>query len=688
MQLKEKLGFYLKNQFSTQQLWQTSVFFSFLILGACSQPTPSVESTLPPLIPREILFSDQNKMDLRMSPSGEFISFIAIADGVRNIWVTENGDLNQARQITFSKRDVFYEYYWSPDERFIIYQGDSGGDENFAFRSVEVETGNIQLLSIDGNVRSQLYGLSATYPDRIVLGYNQRDPRFFDLYSVDLKSGKNELLFENTAGYDRLYLDNDLQIRLARKPADNAPYYELYKIDKRQNGELFYSIGLEESRTYRILQFDQSNQVFYVLDNMDSDLLRLLAIDYQTGKKTEIAASARVDLEDVIFSPRTAQPIAYTENYLYPKQKWTGDALFQFPSIFDDQRIQIIDLTNDEQKALVRVSGKKPGRYYLLDKDANHQLIHAEREMLQAMDFSDPKPVVIKTRDGYDMVSYLTLPPGSDQNQDGIPDQPLPLIINPHDGPWRRVSYGFDSFWLWLANRGYAVLSPNFRGSTGFGKAFMNAGNMEWGRKMQDDLNDARAWAIDQGITEADRVGMYGMSYSGYTSLMALARDSDKYACAVDGFGASNLETLLNSLPKYWMVEFEEIVKRMGDPRTPEGRAFLKERSPIHYVDQFKKPLLIIQGENDIRVTQQESDQIAKALKDKNVPLIYLLLKAEGHGWFQHDNSMAISGITELFFTKYLGGRFEEMTDEMEKSTIEIVEGKALLESMQQIEEK
>ncbi|HEX6637815.1 MAG TPA: S9 family peptidase, partial [Steroidobacteraceae bacterium] len=281
----------------------------------------------------------------------------------------------------------------------------------------------------------------------------------------------------------------------------------------------------------------------------------------------------------------------------------------------------------------------------------------------------------IKARDGLTLVSYLSLPPGSDENGDGIPDTPVPMVLNVHGGPWARDGYGFDNEHQWLANRGYAVLSVNYRGSTGFGKAFVNASNKEWAAKMHDDLLDAVKWAVDNKITTADKVAIYGGSYGGYATLVGLTFTPDTFACGVDIVGPSNLQTLLSSIPPYWKTFFEEFTTRVGDPRTEEGKKLLAERSPITRVDAIKKPLLIGQGANDPRVNKAESDQIVQAMKEKNIPVTYVLYPDEGHGFARPANRTSFYAVAEGFLAQCLGGRYEPVGNDFKGASIQVLEG-------------
>jgi len=283
--------------------------------------------------------------------------------------------------------------------------------------------------------------------------------------------------------------------------------------------------------------------------------------------------------------------------------------------------------------------------------------------------------VVIKSRDGLDLLSYYTLPLGSNSNDDGLPDQPLPMVLNVHGGPWSRDYWGLNSIHQWLANRGYAVLSVNFRGSTGLGKNFTNAGDLEWGRKMQEDLIDAVNWSIDQGIADPEKIAIMGGSYGGYAVLAGLALSPQLFACGVDIVGPSNLITLLQSVPPYWKPEIEQWTKRVGDYRTEEGRELLRERSPLRYADLIERPLLIGQGANDPRVKQNESDQIVEAMQEKGLPVTYVLYADEGHGFARPENRLSFYAIAEAFLAEHLGGRYESIGSDFQGANFTVPSG-------------
>jgi len=317
-----------------------------------------------------------------------------------------------------------------------------------------------------------------------------------------------------------------------------------------------------------------------------------------------------------------------------------------------------------------------PASSYLYDRKAGKVTkLFDQRPALTKARLVPMQSLEIKARDGLTLVSYLSLPPGSDANGDGVPESPVPMVLNVHGGPWGRDTYGFDNEHQWLANRGYAVLAVNFRASTGFGKSFVNAGNKEWAGKMHDDLLDAIDWAVKNKITTKDKIAIYGGSYGGYATLVGLTFTPDTFACGVDIVGPSNLNTLLASIPAYWKAFFEELASRVGDPRTEDGKKLLNERSPLTRADAIKKPLLIGQGANDPRVKQAEADQIVKSMKDKNLPVTYVLFPDEGHGFARPANRTSFYAVAEGFLAQCLGGRYEPVGNDFKGASIKVLEG-------------
>jgi dipeptidyl aminopeptidase/acylaminoacyl peptidase len=399
-----------------------------------------------------------------------------------------------------------------------------------------------------------------------------------------------------------------------------------------------------------------------------------------SGKKTLLAQSARADIGSALSNPKTGRIEAYGENYL--KNEWIplGDAVkgdLDFLKSRLKGEIAVTSRTYADDKWIVAVDPvTAPSAAYLYDRKARSLTkLYVTRPELEGAPLAAMNPVEIKTRDGLTMVSYLTLPPGSDPDGDGRPSRAVPLVLLVHGGPWGRDAYGYNGNHQWLANRGYAVLSTNFRSSTGFGKKFISAGDLQWGTTMQDDLLDAADWAVKNGITSSDKVAIMGGSYGGYATLAGLAFTPDKFACGVDIVGPSNLETLLKTIPPYWQAIRAQFYQRMGDPTTPQGLALLKERSPLYKADQIRRPLLIGQGANDPRVNVAESQQIVDALKAKNIPVTYVVFPDEGHGFARPQNNIAFNAVAENFLAKCLGGRAEPIGEALKPSSAQVPHG-------------
>jgi dipeptidyl aminopeptidase/acylaminoacyl peptidase len=375
---------------------------------------------------------------------------------------------------------------------------------------------------------------------------------------------------------------------------------------------------------------------------------------------------------------KTVQAVAFT----YERKTWqvidpaiAGD--LNYLRTVADGDVEVAARTLDDQHWIVAyLLDAGPVKFYLYDREAQRaDLLFSHRQALEELPLAPMHPVVIPARDGLTLVSYFTLPVGSDQDNDTRPDQPLPMVLLVHGGPWGRDNWGYDSLHQLLANRGYGVLSVNFRASTGFGKAMINAGNLEWGAKMHDDLLDAVHWAIQEKIADPARVAIMGGSYGGYATLWGMTNTPERFACGVDIVGPSNLVTLLESIPPYWQPQVELFATRVGDHRTAEGRAFLTERSPLTYVDQIQKPLLIGQGANDPRVKQAESDQIVKAMQEKGLAVTYVLYADEGHGFARPENNLSFYAVTEAFLAQCLGGRYEPIGDDFDGSSIAVPVG-------------
>jgi len=452
--------------------------------------------------------------------------------------------------------------------------------------------------------------------------------------------------------------------------------------------EPFETTAMEDSLTSSPAGYTSDGSTLYWIDSRGRNTAALIAQDSATGEKRVIAEDAKADIGNTMRDPVTGEVEAYAVNYLKPE--WTAldpeigasldwlkarlEGQFGIASRTDDDRLWIV--ANDP---LV-----KPAATYIYDrKAATLTPFYTARPALDGMPLQPLHPVEITSRDGLTLPSYLTLPPGSDADGDGKPDKPVPMVLLVHGGPWARDGYGFNSNHQLLANRGYAVLSVNFRGSTGFGKDFINAGNLEWGLKMHDDLIDAVQWAVAEGIAQGDKVAIMGGSYGGYATLAGLTFTPDTFACGVDIVGPSNLETLLKTIPPYWEPLVKQFHDRMGNPTTDEGLALLRAASPLYKADKIIKPLLIGQGANDPRVAQAESDQIVAAMKSSGIPVTYVLYPDEGHGFARPENNIAFYAIAENFLSTCIGGRAEPVGDALKPSSAQIVEGASHVQGLE-----
>jgi dipeptidyl aminopeptidase/acylaminoacyl peptidase len=632
-----------------------------------------------PLIERTKLFGNPSKAGGAVSPDGKWLSWVAPRDGVRNVWVAPIGDMSKARPMTAEKKRPVQGYFWAPDSSAILFINDNGGDENFKVYGVNVATGEQKALTPFDKTRAQILGVSRTVQDRILVGLNNRDPRWHDVHSLDLKTGQLSLVFKNDS-FGSFVADDRLNVRLGVKPrADGGQ--EIFTIDGQTvSAQPLRVIEPEDALSTAPASYSFDGSTLYWVDSRGRNTAALIAQDVKTGKTTVLGADPRADVQGAIGDPKTGKVQAYAVNYL--KTEWRAldpgtKADLDFLKSKLKGQFSVTSRSNDDNLWVVgedRVT--EPTTAWLYDRKARTVTkLYTTRPELEGAPLQPMHPVEIKTRDGHTQVSYLTLPPGSDANGDGKPEKAVPLVLLVHGGPWGRDGFGYNSLHQWLANRGYAVLSPNFRASTGFGKAWINAGDKQWGRKMHDDLLDAVDWALKSGVTKSDKVAIMGGSYGGYATLAGLAFTPDTFACGVDIVGPSNLNTLLKTIPPYWQSIRAQFVRSMGDPDTAEGQALLKERSPLTKADQIKRPLLIAQGANDPRVNKAESEQIVEAMKAKNIPVTYVLFPDEGHGFARPENNLAFYATAEHFLERCLGGRAEPFGAVLKPSSMQVVHG-------------
>ncbi|HSK09182.1 MAG TPA: S9 family peptidase [Vicinamibacterales bacterium] len=645
--------------------------------AAAQPPAPSSQTRttamtdkLPPLIDRQHFFGDPEIAGAQVSPDGQFIAFLRPFNGTRNIWVKRAGEpFDKARPITADTRRPISNYLWSRDGKFVLFVQDQGGDENYNVYAVNpaetppkgAEVPGARNLTEASGVRAMVLSVPKSDPDAIYVGLNDRDKAWHDFYRVRISDGTRTLIAKNTDRFTGAVFDLKDRLRMVVRTAESGET-ELLRVDGEASFTKIYTCNIFE--TCVPVRFHKDGQRVYVMSNKGENvnLIGLVLIDAQTGKEEFVEADPlkRVDLADASFSEVTDELIAtaYLDDRirLYWKDKgFEADYRLLQQKLGEDKEISLGSSTTDERLFIVNASSDvEPGETYLFDRESKDlQLQYRIREQLPREALAPMKAIRFKSSDGLEIPAYLTLPRG-------VEPKSLPLIVVPHGGPWARDDWGYDAFAQFLANRGYAVLMPNFRGSTGYGKQFLDAGNLQWGDKMQDDITWGVKHLVAEGIADPKRVGIMGGSYGGYATLAGVAFTPDLYAAGVSIVGPSNLITLLKSIPPYWEAARKIFHERMGDPTTPEGQKQLERQSPLNAANKIRTPLLVIQGANDPRVNKNESDQIVVALRERGFPVEYIVAPDEGHGFARPVNNMASFAAAEKFLAKHLGGRFQE----------------------------
>ncbi|MCY4528932.1 MAG: S9 family peptidase, partial [Chloroflexi bacterium] len=599
--------------------------------------------------------------------------------GVMNVWVGSLDAIEEARPVTEDKGSGIRIHFWTYNPCYVMYLQDRDGDENWHAYVVNVETGESRDLTPFDGVQAIPKESSPKFPDEVLIAINNREPRLHDLYRVNILTGASELIVKNDFGAADIMSDRDLRPRLAAVLTPDGGS-DVLSFSESGERETTMRIDVEDDITTWPLYFDVDGRILYVYDSRGRDTSALMAVDTETGEVKELAVAARVDVGETIQHPVTGRPQAVGFEYERLGWKVLDDSIAADIDQIDDKDkgdFNVRSRTLEDRKWLIEyVKDDRPKTYYLYEREKRElQYLFSDRPELESASLASMCSAIVKSRDGLDLMVYYTLPVGSTIGDPERPSSPLPMVLRVHGGPTGRDSWGYDDEHQLLANRGYAVLSVNFRGSTGFGKGFTNAGNLEWGGAMHDDLIDAVAWAVEEGIADPDRVAIMGGSYGGYAVLVGLTFTPEVFACGVDMVGISNLNTFLDNVPPYWKPIMTHFRIRVGDNKTEEGRRFLAERSPISRVDSFVRPLLIGQGANDPRVTQAESDQIVDAMKDRGIPVTYLLYPDEGHGFARPENNLSYMAVAEAFLAKCLGGKYEPIGDDFQGSSVQVLEG-------------
>lgn len=639
-----------------------------------------------PLIPRRTLFGNPERSLGVISPNGRWLGYLAPVDGVLEVWVgawapgsDQPGD---AKPVTRDGARGIRTFQFAEGDR-LLYLQDEGGDENYRVYLTDLATGATTPLTPAG-ARAEIVALSPTRPDEVLVQVNARDPQYFDLVAIDLATGASRTVLENDrfAGF---VVDQQHVAQAAVVPTPDGGM-DTYLRGADGAFELWEHIPFEDALTTAPVSLSADGRTLYLLDSRDRNTGAMYAYDVQTKVRTLVYEDARADVSQVLLHPETlaAQAVAVEVH----RVEW---AILD-PAIAPDlQRIRdavgpradidVVSRSRDDGRWVVTAARPDAStRYYLYDRRAGSLTTWFDvRPALAGLPLAPMVPVDIPTRDGLELVGYLTLPLDVDPDRTGVPTRPVPLVLHVHGGPWARDHYKIDPVAIWLADRGFAVLAVNFRGSIGFGKAFVNAGDLEWGRKMHDDLLDAVAFAVARGITRPDTVGIVGGSYGGYAALVGLTFTPDVFACGVSIVGPSSLVTLLSSIPPYWGPMKAQFTQRVGDDGTEEGRALLTARSPLTFVDRITRPLLIVQGANDPRVKVAESDQIVAAMQAKGLPVTYLLYPDEGHGFARPENNRSSCAVIEAFLGRVFGTPVEPIGADFEGSSIQVPAGAELL---------
>jgi dipeptidyl aminopeptidase/acylaminoacyl peptidase len=659
---------------------KTILSISFLVLTVTSQ---AQTNSLPPIIDRELFFGPPVIAGGQLSPDGKYMSFLKTYKGTMNVWVKDAGaPFESAHPLTGDTLRPIRNYFWSRDGKYILYVQDKGGDENFNVYAVNPSEKPAAGQDIPANraltdykgVRTFIYSVPKSDPDALYIGLNDRDKKWHDLYKLKISTGEKTLLRQNS-DKDRItgwIFDWSDKLRLATRSNEDGSN-DLLRVDDKELVPIYHTGPFEEFDPYA---FDKDNKQFYIATNKgdDRDLKQLVLLDPVSMNETFVEKDPmnRVDFGNASFSDVTKSLIntSYTdekERLYWKDQQFEADhkiiekelpgLLLNFTSSTADENLWLLNAYSDVD----------PGAAYLFDRKTKKlSFQYRPRPDIPIKSLAPMKAIKYKSSDGLEIPAYLVLPKG-------VPAKNLPMVAFPHGGPWGRDEWGYNSFAQFLANRGYAVLMPNFRASTGYGKKFLDAGNRQWGDKMQDDITWGIKYLISEGIVDAKHVGIMGGSYGGYATLAGVAFTPDLYAAAVSIVGPSNLITLLNSIPPYWESIRKLFYLRMGDPTTDEGKKQLERQSPLNSADKIKTPLLVAQGANDPRVNKAESEQIVNALRKRNFPVEYILAPDEGHGFARPVNNMAMLAAAEKFLATYLGGRYQEsMTPEVEKRLSEI----------------
>jgi dipeptidyl aminopeptidase/acylaminoacyl peptidase len=616
--------------------------------------SPSTFKDPAPLVPRRVLFGNPERFSPRVSPDGTRVGWIAPDEGILNVFVAPLDDLTAATPVTKDRERGIRAFFWAHDNRHLLYVQDQGGDENWRIYAVDLVDGGVRDLTPFEGVQAQVIEVSKHFPERILVGLNKDDPQLHDVYSLDLASGELTKEADNP-GFVGWVVDAEMRVRGAIAPTPEGGSTIVVRQSVTDPWQALIDVPPDDALTTAPVAFSTNGRFLLTQCSVDVDAGRLMWVDTDSGDYEVVAEDPQYDVTGVRLHPDTRIV------QLVSIQRERMDMVVLDPTIAEDigaltayHKGDLSVLNRDDADNIWLVSyTEDDGPVHFVAWDRSKQVatpLFAHQPALLDYTLAPMEPFACSTRDGLIIYGYVTFPPDEERID-------LPTVLNVHGGPWARDVWGYNAEAQWLANRGYLCIQVNFRGSTGYGKDFTNAGNKQWGAKMQDDLLDAVQWAVDRRYADPSRVAIYGGSYGGYAALAGAAFTPDVFACAVDIVGPSNLKTLIESVPPYWAPLIAQFHTRVGNPDTEAD--FLWERSPLSKVDQITIPLLIAQGANDPRVKQAESEQIVAALEERGIDYQYLLFADEGHGFAQPENRLKFYAAAEAFLAKHLGGRAE-----------------------------
>ncbi len=625
----------------------STIVIVLLLFGCSSTGDKNLEA---PLIPMQDFFRNPEKTGYQLSPNGNYLSFMQPWEKRLNIYVQKIGQ-KEAVKITNSKERDIAGYFWKGDNK-IVYTQDSKGDENFHLYSVNIDGTSLIDLTPFEKVRVEIVDNLEEYPNSLIIQMNKRNPNLFDVYRIDITTGKLELIAENPGNITSWLTDHNGRLRVA-VTTDGVNSSILYRENESDTFKILLTTTFKEDFTPLFFTFDNKN--IYASSNIMRDKSEIVEYNLEENKETKIIyKNDDFDVSDLFYSKKYKKLLGVNV------ETWKRETIF-----FDKDRkimqedleqklpgyeIMIFGSTKNEDKFIVKTyNDKTRGAYYFYN--LNNKKLDKLAEInpwLKEENMAEMKPIKYKTRDGLIIPGYLTLPKGKEAKD-------IPIVVNPHGGPWARDIWQYDPQVQFLANRGYGVLQMNFRGSTGYGKKFWQASFKEWGRAMQNDITDGVKWLIDEGIADPKKIAIYGGSYGGYATLAGLTFTPELYAAGVDYVGVSNLFTFMKSIPPYWKPYLEMLYEMVGNP---EGDSLsLWETSPVYHVKNIKAPLLVAQGAQDPRVNKNESDQMVEALQKRGIEVPYMVKENEGHGFRNEENKFDFYGAMETFLAKHLGGK-------------------------------